>query len=99
MVNYLAVVHKEADRYFGVPFPDFPGFVTAGAALEEAKDMALDALSLHVKGLLEDGEPMPAPFQKEEVLDNRDYSDAAAVLVLSVCLSDIADFKFHREEG
>lgn len=99
MANYLAVVHKETHSDFGVSFPDFPGCVTAGATLEEAKDMSLDALSLHVKGLLEDGEPMPAPFQKEEVLDNRDYSDAAAILVLSVCLSDIADFKFHREEG
>ncbi|MFO7932167.1 MAG: type II toxin-antitoxin system HicB family antitoxin [Desulfosalsimonas sp.] len=83
MANYLAVVHKEPNSDFGVSFPDFPGCVTAGATLDEAKDMAHDALSLHVKGLLEDGEPMPVPSKLENIVDDPDYSDAAAILVVS----------------
>ncbi|MGM0786689.1 MAG: type II toxin-antitoxin system HicB family antitoxin [Thermodesulfobacteriota bacterium] len=83
MANYLAVVHKEPNSDFGVSFPDFPGCVTAGTTLDEAKDMAHDALSLHVKGLLEDGEPMPVPSKLENIVDDPDYSDAAAILVVS----------------
>ncbi|MFW5975186.1 MAG: type II toxin-antitoxin system HicB family antitoxin [Desulfosalsimonas sp.] len=84
MANYLAVVHKETDSDFGVSFPDFPGCVTAGATLDEAKDMAHDALSLHVKGLLADGEPLPVPSRLEDIVEDPDYSDAAAILVISV---------------
>lgn len=83
IANYLAVVHKEPKSDFGVSFPDFPGCVTAGATLDEAKNMAHDALSLHVKGLLEDGESMPVPSKPEDILDDLDYSDASAILVIS----------------
>lgn len=84
MANYLAVVHKEPNSDFGVSFPDFPGCVTAGATLDEAKNMAHDALLLHVKGLLEDGEPIPVPSRLEDIMNDPDYSDAAAILVISV---------------
>ena len=41
---YLALIHKDPDSDFGVSFPDFPGCVTAGKSLEEAKAMAAEAL-------------------------------------------------------
>ena len=40
MANYIAIVHKEAKSDFGVSFPDFPGCITAGKNIDEAKDMA-----------------------------------------------------------
>lgn len=84
MANYLAVVHKDPESDFGVSFPDFPGCVTAGSTLDEAKDLAHDALSLHVKGMLEDQETIPAPSKLEDIMGNPGYSDAAAILVISV---------------
>ena len=84
MANYIAVVHKDPKSDFGVSFPDFPGCITAGSSIDEAKDMAHDALSLHIKGMMEDGENIPAPSELEDVLDDPDYSDAAAILVVSV---------------
>jgi predicted RNase H-like HicB family nuclease len=84
MTTYLAIVHKDHNSDFGVSFPDFPGCVTAGSTLDEAKDMAHDALSLHVKGMLEDRETLPAPSKLEDIIDNPDYSDAAAILVISI---------------
>ncbi len=84
MANYLAVVHKEPNSDFGVYFPDFPGCITAGSTLDEAKDMAHDALSLHVKGMLEDEEIIPTPSKLEDIVDNPDYSVSAAILVVSV---------------
>ena len=84
MANYIAVVHKDAKSDFGVSFPDFPGCITAGSSIDEAKDMAHDALSLHIKGMVEDGENIPAPSKLEDIMENPDYSDAAAILIVSV---------------
>jgi len=84
MANYIAVVHKDAKSDFGVSFPDFPGCITAGSSIDEAKDMAHDALSLHIKGMTEDGENIPAPSKLEDIMDNPDYLDAAAILIVSV---------------
>ena len=84
MANYIAVVHKDPKSDFGVSFPDFPGCITAGTSIDEAKDMADDALSLHVKGLLEDGEDIPSPSRLEDIMENPEYSDSVAILVVSI---------------
>jgi len=84
MANYIAVVHKDPKSDFGVSYPDFPGCITAGSTIDEAKDMAHDALSLHIKGLLGDGENIPAPSKLEDIMDDPDNSDAALILVVSV---------------
>lgn len=84
MANYIAAVHKDSKSDFGVSFPDFPGCVTAGSSIDEAKDMAHDALSLHIKGMLEDGESIPAPSKLEDIMADPDYSDAVAILVVTV---------------
>jgi len=83
MANYIAVVHKDTKSDFGVSFPDFPGCVTAGSTIDEAKDMAHDALSLHIKGMLEDGDSIPYPSKLEDIIDDPDFSDAAAILVVT----------------
>ena len=49
MANYIAIVHKEPKSDFGVSFPDFPGCITAGNNIDEAKDMAEEALTLHIQ--------------------------------------------------
>ena len=84
MANFIGVVHKDPKSEFGVSFPDFPGCITAGKSIDEAKDMAHDALSLHIKGMLEDGEIIPAPSKLENIMEDPDFSDAAAILVVSV---------------
>jgi predicted RNase H-like HicB family nuclease len=84
MANYIAVVHKDPKSDFGVSFPDFPGCITAGSSIDEAKDMAHDALSLHIKGMIEDGENIPTPSKLEDIMDDPDYADAAAILIVSV---------------
>ncbi len=84
MANYIAVVHKEAKTDFGVSFPDFPGCVTVGQSVDEAKDSAQEALALHIKGMIEDGDQLPVPSRLEEVMADADYSDAVAYLVVSI---------------
>lgn len=84
MANYIAIVHKEAKSDFGVSFPDFPGCITAGDNIDEAKDMAQDALSLHISGMLQDGDQLPVPSKLEDIMADPDYADATAYLVVSV---------------
>ena len=78
---YLAVIHKEPGSEYGVSFPDFPGCVTAGKTIDEAKDMAAEALALHIQGMLEDGEAIPAPTILEDAQKNPDYAGAVYMMV------------------
>ena len=84
MANYIAIVHKEDKTDFGVSFPDFPGCITAGQNIDEAKDFAQKALSLHIQGMFEDGEKLPTPSKLEDIMADADYADAVAYLVVSV---------------
>ena len=84
MPNYIAVVHKEPASDYGVSFPDFPGCITGGKTIDEAKDLAYEALMFHWEGLREDGEPLPAPKNLEDIVDDPENADAVAFLVVSV---------------
>jgi predicted RNase H-like HicB family nuclease len=84
MANYIAIIHKESKTDFGISFPDFPGCITAGQTVDEAKDLAQEALALHVKGMIEDGDEMPAPSKLEDIMADADYADAVAYLVVSI---------------
>jgi predicted RNase H-like HicB family nuclease len=81
MTAYIALLRKDADSDYGVDFPDFPGCVTAGATLEEARRMAAEALSLHADGMIEDGVALPEPSALDAVMADRDNLDAVAFLV------------------
>ena len=60
-MDYIAYLHKDKNSDYGVSFPDFPGCITAGSTLEEARKMAVEALALHVAGMRQDGETIPKP--------------------------------------
>ena len=81
MRNYIGLIHKDADSDFGVSFPDFPGVVTAGTTLDDARTMAEEALALHIEGMVEDGEAIPEPSALEEVMSDPDNRSGVAVLI------------------
>ena len=81
MRQYIALIHKDAESEFGVSFPDLPGCVTAGATLDEARDLAAEALAFHLEGLTEDGEAIPEPSTLESVMTDADNKDGVAILV------------------
>ena len=53
MAAYIVLLRKEDTSDFGVDFPDIPGCVTAGSTLEEARHMAVEALTFHIEGMAE----------------------------------------------
>jgi predicted RNase H-like HicB family nuclease len=81
MTAYIALMRKEPTTDFGVDFPDFPGCVTAGKTLEEARKMAGEALELHVEGMLEDQAPIPEPSSLDSIMSDPEHRDAVAFLV------------------
>lgn len=80
-MDYIAYLHKDSDSDFGVSFPDFPGCITAGKTLEEAHRMAAEALALHIRGMVEDGEEIPAPSTLDALANDPARKDAVAFLV------------------
>ncbi|MBY9039571.1 type II toxin-antitoxin system HicB family antitoxin, partial [Pseudomonas fluorescens] len=73
--------HKDPDSDFGVSFPDLPGCVTAGTTLDEARDMAEEALAFHLEGMAEDGEAIPEPSSLEEIMSVPENRSGVAILV------------------
>jgi predicted RNase H-like HicB family nuclease len=81
MKQYIGLIHKDAGSDFGVSFPDFPGVITAGKDLDDARSMAEEALALHIEGLVEDGEAIPQPSSLETVMADVDNRGGVAILV------------------
>ena len=81
MRSYIGLIHKDADSDFGVSFPDFPGVITAGTDLDDARAMAEEALTLHIEGMVEDDEVIPEPSTLEEIMSDPDNRSGVAILV------------------
>jgi predicted RNase H-like HicB family nuclease len=81
MTAYIALLRKQPGSDYGVDFPDFPGCITAGRTLEEARRMAGEALAFHVDGMREDDEPIPPPSSMDAIMANPLSRDAIAFLV------------------
>lgn len=81
MRQYIGLIHKDADSDFGVSFPDLPCVVTAGTTLDDAREMAEEALALHLEGLAEDGEAVPEPSSLEEIMSDPENRLGVAILV------------------
>jgi len=81
MRNYIALIHKDPDSDYSVSFPDLPGCITAGVTIDQARTMAEEALALHLEGLAEDGQPIPAPSSLEDIMSDPENRSAVAALI------------------
>ena len=81
MRTYISLIRQEGGSGFGVEFTDFPGCISAGETLLEAYAGAKEALELHVKGMLEDGDEIPDPSGLEVVRKLTEFKGAVPVLV------------------
>ena len=80
-MEYIAYLHKDRKSDFGVSFPDFPGCITAGKTLDEARRLAPQALALHIKGMIEDGEAVPQASTIDDLAADPALKGAVAFLV------------------
>lgn len=62
MIEYKAAFYEDRENgWFLAKVLDFPGVVTQGRTLEQARRMLNDALREMTEWLLEDGQPIPHP--------------------------------------
>ncbi|MBZ9768222.1 type II toxin-antitoxin system HicB family antitoxin [Mesorhizobium sp. CA6] len=81
MQQYVGLIHKTEASDYGVSFPDFPGLITAGATIAEARDLAEQALAFHVNGMIEDAAPVPKPTPIRRIEADPDHPDRTFILV------------------
>ena len=64
--GYRVIYEPLTEGGFQVIVPALPGIVTYGRTLDEAREMAQDAITGHLQGLLKDNEEIPEdPFTAE----------------------------------
>ncbi len=80
-LHYLAILERGTEGNYGVFFPDLPGCVTVGDSEFEAWSNAESALNLHVSGLLEDGDLLPAPTAPSKVVRDPEVAEVARLLI------------------
>lgn len=59
MYTYKILLHKEPEGGFTVTVPALPGCITYGEDIDEAINMAKEAIELYIEALQERGEPIP----------------------------------------
>jgi len=60
-MQYAVVIEHSEGSNYSAYVPDLPGCVSTGDSLEEVRDNIHEAIAFHLKGMREDGEPIPAP--------------------------------------
>ena len=66
-MRYLIVLEKGQEGY-GAYAPDLPGCVAVGPTPDETLARMQKAIQMHLRGLREDGEPVPQPTARAEWL-------------------------------
>jgi predicted RNase H-like HicB family nuclease len=64
---FPAVFDPGEEHGYCITFPDLPGIVTSGETIEESLSMAKEALELHLYGMEEDGDVVPAPTSPDKI--------------------------------
>jgi predicted RNase H-like HicB family nuclease len=60
-MQYTVIFEKEPRSDWGAYVPDLPGCVAVGKTREEVQGLIAGAIALHIRGMREDGDPIPEP--------------------------------------
>jgi predicted RNase H-like HicB family nuclease len=65
--GYTVIYERLLEGGYQVIVPALPGIVTYGRTIDEAREMAEDAIRCHLRALLKDGEEIPIdPFAPQQ---------------------------------
>jgi predicted RNase H-like HicB family nuclease len=71
MNTRFAVVIERGEENYSAYVPDLPGCVSTGRTLDEVRANIREAIDFHIEGMIEDGEPIPAPTTVSEYVESR----------------------------
>jgi predicted RNase H-like HicB family nuclease len=63
-IQYLVRINRDPHSDWGASVPDLPGCVATGKTLDSALRRIEQAMALHVRGLRDDGLPVPRPSHR-----------------------------------
>ena len=66
MLKYTVIFEPAPEGGYTVIIPALPGCVTEGDTLDEAREMAVDAIKCYCESLLKDGLPLPEDVELPE---------------------------------
>ena len=67
-MRYLIVI-ENAGRNYSAYSPDLPGCIATGRTIEETEQRMREAIALHLRGLEEDGLPIPVASSVAEYVE------------------------------
>lgn len=70
-MRYAVLYERNTDGSVSAMVPDLPGCVAAADTIDQARELIKEAITLHLAGLREDGDPIPP------AVTEADYVDAA----------------------
>ena len=64
-----AIVIEKAENNYAAYVPDLPGCVATGQTIEETEQQIREAIDLHLRGMREDGLPVPEPSSSVDYVE------------------------------
>lgn len=55
------VIYEQGPTSWGAYVPDLPGVISVGDSREEVQNLIQEAIGLHLEGMRDQGQPIPAP--------------------------------------
>jgi addiction module HigA family antidote len=80
-IFFPAIIEGDRVSGYSVFFPDLPGLASAGDTIQHAAEQAREGLELHIWGMREDGDDIPAPTPLEDIPVDPEEPEVARVLV------------------
>lgn len=67
-MRYAMIIEK-GERNYSAYLPDLPGCIATGKTLAEVKRRMRKAIEMHLRGMREDGLPIPKPTSLAEYVE------------------------------
>lgn len=70
----FAIVIEEGPNNLSAYCPDLPGCITTGRTVHEIKQNMREAIELHLRGMIEDGTPIPESYTLDAYCETVDVA-------------------------
>ena len=84
--SYYAIIEPGTRRFLGVWFPDLPGCVSVVPNWDQVATRAEEVLGLHLAGLFLDGDRIPVPSPRSEIMKVRSQHPGCEIERITVDL-------------